>query len=660
MSSKPPIISIIMPVYNAAGSVERAINSVLNSMYAHRVELIVVDDCSTDNTAEIVQHLQSQHANIHFYQLATNSGSPSAPRNLGMEKATAAYLTFMDDDDLIDTDTLIHMTKRAIRNDYDLVKGYLYVIKNGQRQIFNRLHERPTNQQQTLSWLIAQQSTRTDFIVKKSVLVDNQITYDPSIKIGEDTIITAKIMHAAQSVAYVDKAFYTQVQDNDDILNPSSTQRCDDREINDQLTAWETSQAILSEIGVDYYKLRLHVGLRNILISIVRYSNGITAETYSRLHRFALSTKSTVSGKMNLHTRYDELYKAVLAGDYTAYLSTAKRRLLINGYDLKFILPLVPYLEQNYTVQIDEWTGHNAHDRKQSETLGKWADIIWCEWLLGNAVYFAKLKNNNQKLVVRAHGFEVEREFGHQVDLSKVDMVFAVGQYYLELFAKTFNIPQAKMRLLHNYVEESIYSTDKSADHRFNLGMVGILPSRKGFYKGLQLLNSLREKDNRFKLHIMGKAPHELSWIKNNPTEQAYFKQCDDYIARHNLQNAVIYGGYKERHELYTDIGYVLSLSHDEREDGMRPESFHLSIAEGAVAGSMGLLLDWHGADYIYPKESIYPDLSALEHEILQASRDENYFNEKANALREFVLERYRLDVFLSNTQRYMKQLWVV
>ena len=660
MPSQKPIISIVMPVYNAQSSVERAISSVMNSMYAHRVELIVVDDCSTDDTAYIVKQLQQQYASIRFYQLRSNSGSPSGPRNLGIKNATSDYLTFMDDDDIIDTDTLVHMTKRACRNNHDLLKGYLYVIKNGQRQVFNRLHEQPTGHHQTLSWLIAQQSTRTDFIVKKSVLVDNHISYDSSIKIGEDTIITAKIMAAAKSVAYINKAFYTQVQDNDDINNPSSTQRCDDREINDQLTAWETTQSILVPLGIDYYKLRLHVGLRNLLISIVRYSNGVSEQTYNRLSSFAVETKSINAGKMSLHTRYSELYQAILAGDYQAYLTTAQRRLLIAGYDLKFVLPLVSYLEKHYHVQVDEWTGHNTHDKKQSEILAKGADIIWCEWLLGNAVFFSQLKNNNQKLVIRAHRFELEREFGHQLDYSRVDMVLAVGQYYQELFAKTFNIPEQKMRLLHNYVEDHIYTTQKSSDYRFNLGMVGILPHRKGFYKGLQLLKSLREKDDRFKLHILGKAPHELSWIKNNPKEQAYFKGCDDYIAQHKLQDSVIYGGYRERHELYTDIGYILSLSHDEREDGMRPESFHLSIAEGAVTGSMGLLLDWQGVEHIYPKSSIFLNLDSLENEILKASQDAAYFDKRAQELRQFVLERYRLDVFLQAKERYMKQLWMM
>jgi glycosyltransferase involved in cell wall biosynthesis len=390
-------------------------------------------------------------------------------------------------------------------------------------------------------------------------------------------------------------------------------------------------------------------------LSIVRFSEGISKETYHRLNQFALKTESQIKKKMNLHKRYEELYKAVLSGDYQEYLKVAKRRLLIAGYDLKFVSPLVPYLSKGYAVLVDEWVDHNAHNIRQSKRCAQWADIIWCEWLLGNAVFYSSRKNKNQRLVIRAHRFEVEREFGGQVDFSKVDTVFAVSYYFFELFMNRFSIPREKMRLLPNYVEESIYTTQKSEDFRFNIGLVGILPRRKGFKKALELIIKLRESDERFKLYLMGKRPEEVSWICNNPDEADYYRSCNNFIIENQLTDAVIYKGHKERTELYRDIGYVLSLSGWED----RPESFHLAPAEGACSGSMGLILRWPGVEYIYPDDVVFDTLDEMAEQIIKASKDESYFNEKSLSLRDYVLERYRIEKFLQTLSNYLKQLFL-
>ena len=87
---KEPLISVVIPTYNRANTILQSVNSVLNQTYKN-IELIVVDDCSTDDTEKIIAGIQDSR--VKFYRLEKNSGACTA-RNLGIEKASGKYGRF--------------------------------------------------------------------------------------------------------------------------------------------------------------------------------------------------------------------------------------------------------------------------------------------------------------------------------------------------------------------------------------------------------------------------------------------------------------------------------------------------------------------------------------------------------------------------------------
>jgi len=91
-----PRVSVIIPTYNRAHLVGRAIQSVLDQTYQD-FELIVVDDGSTDNTEEIVRRFDDER--IRYIRLNENSGSPAAPTNTGIKTARGEYIAVQDSDD---------------------------------------------------------------------------------------------------------------------------------------------------------------------------------------------------------------------------------------------------------------------------------------------------------------------------------------------------------------------------------------------------------------------------------------------------------------------------------------------------------------------------------------------------------------------------------
>ncbi len=87
-------ISIVMPTFNRASTISRAINSIINQDYSN-FELLIVDDGSTDNTKEIVDSFDDKRIKYIFQK---NSGACKA-RNTGINKSSGEYIAFLDSDD---------------------------------------------------------------------------------------------------------------------------------------------------------------------------------------------------------------------------------------------------------------------------------------------------------------------------------------------------------------------------------------------------------------------------------------------------------------------------------------------------------------------------------------------------------------------------------
>lgn len=93
-----PLISVVMPSYNAEKYIHKAIYSVLNQSYTN-FELIVVDDCSIDNTLNILRELSKKHLNIKVFSNEKNLGV-SKTRNKGILEAKGEYIALIDSDDI--------------------------------------------------------------------------------------------------------------------------------------------------------------------------------------------------------------------------------------------------------------------------------------------------------------------------------------------------------------------------------------------------------------------------------------------------------------------------------------------------------------------------------------------------------------------------------
>lgn len=115
------MVTVITPCYNASLYIKDTIDSVINQTYKDW-ELIIVDDCSTDNSEGIIKSYTDHR--IRYIKTDSPSGSPAVPRNIGVQRAKGEYIAFLDSDDIWLPNKLESQLKFINNHNVDFVYSY--------------------------------------------------------------------------------------------------------------------------------------------------------------------------------------------------------------------------------------------------------------------------------------------------------------------------------------------------------------------------------------------------------------------------------------------------------------------------------------------------------------------------------------------------------
>lgn len=124
-------ISVVVPVYNAREYVERCVDSLLKQSYSD-IEILLIDNGSTDGCAEIVDHLACSNERIKAYHLEEKGVSRA--RNVGINMSTGDFIAFCDSDDFLPSNALEHMVNALICQKKDLCIGRYRELINGHEE----------------------------------------------------------------------------------------------------------------------------------------------------------------------------------------------------------------------------------------------------------------------------------------------------------------------------------------------------------------------------------------------------------------------------------------------------------------------------------------------------------------------------------------------
>jgi glycosyltransferase involved in cell wall biosynthesis len=195
-----PKVSVIIPVWNAAPYLRRCLDSVVNQTLRD-IEIICVNDGSTDNSLEILNEYAAADSRIRVVSHAQNRGE-SAARNTALSMVRGEYIGPVDNDDYVDLDFYEKLYLKAKETGADIVKGNLLQTEYDgiTKELNNNTIVRDNKINFYWGWWTA--------IYRHSFIFDNNITFPENLVIGGDTVFLIKAVVCSKSIETLDGAFY--------------------------------------------------------------------------------------------------------------------------------------------------------------------------------------------------------------------------------------------------------------------------------------------------------------------------------------------------------------------------------------------------------------------------------------------------------------------
>lgn len=212
-------ISIIMPIFNTEQYIERSFKSILNqTMNLDDIEVIMVDDCSTDNTRNIVREYEKKYPNFKAVYHDKNSGGCAIPRNSGLKVAKGKYIMFLDPDDEYATDMCETLYNKIENSDAEVVKCNHELINtkiNKSLIDYNYDKNTPEIQINCKTELPPNSVSVCNSIHTKSFLDKNNLKF-PNLKNSEDMVFSINEFFNANKIIilnnYAGYKYYTNFE----------------------------------------------------------------------------------------------------------------------------------------------------------------------------------------------------------------------------------------------------------------------------------------------------------------------------------------------------------------------------------------------------------------------------------------------------------------
>lgn len=217
-------ISIIIPVYNTEKYVEKSINSILNQSYKN-IELIIINDGSTDNSEKIIKRIIRDNKNIKYKKIK-NSGVAHA-RNEGLRIATGKYVGFVYSDDFVSEKMYETLYKTAIKEKSDIVtcaysKCYIdrtVSIYPKDKSVFGKSVIESKN------IFLNSNPYITSKLFSMKLINKYSIEFEEDLRIFEDLLFCYKLYLRANKISYVDELFYNYNCSNTSSLTNSFSEK---------------------------------------------------------------------------------------------------------------------------------------------------------------------------------------------------------------------------------------------------------------------------------------------------------------------------------------------------------------------------------------------------------------------------------------------------
>lgn len=313
-------LSIIIPTFNLENNINTAFDSVKSQTIGfENIELIFVDDNSTDNTFEILTEYSNNYDNVNVFKTDENSGFAGKPRNIGLEKSTTEYVLFLDGDDQLLVDSCEVLLKNISTDNSDVTIGshinrydndileHTPALPLGRKEVFET-----TNDINLLNITPAISAK----LFKKELIVENNIKFIEGIP-GEDLVFFVETILNSNKISVLNNQYiyYRNIDVN------SVSFKVNEKYLYGLIKAYTLISKSLDKFNIDYNMQEIifkkHLNFFTSQVLRAQHSNNIDSTT---LHQILNSENyDNLSHrpifKNNLY--FNSYYKSMKNGDYT-------------------------------------------------------------------------------------------------------------------------------------------------------------------------------------------------------------------------------------------------------------------------------------------------------------------------------------------------------
>jgi|GEM_PF-511300 len=214
------LITVAIAVYNTKPYLNRCIDSILAQTYLN-VEVIIVDDGSTDGSAQSCDNYSASHTNVHV--IHKENGGLSTARNAGIEQATGKYICFLDSDDYLEPDYLSVLHRNIVKEDADIsVCGYYKDKLNKTIVAQNAGTYKVMDYEQAMYAMFCDTSFGAcawNRLNRMSIINDNNLRYDPELLVSQDNVWGCEYYSHCKKIVYDPTPLYHYVSNESSVCH---------------------------------------------------------------------------------------------------------------------------------------------------------------------------------------------------------------------------------------------------------------------------------------------------------------------------------------------------------------------------------------------------------------------------------------------------------
>jgi len=246
-------VSILVPIYGVENYIEKCANTLFSQTFTD-IEYIFVDDCTTDNSIfklnKVISFYPERATSIKIIKHDQNRGVAAA-RQTAIDAATSDYILFVDSDDYIEINMVELLYSKAIETSADIVFcPFFYEYQERKTKIYKDIYS--TDKVELINICFKGQPAFWNKMIRRQILVENEIKIIPGINYGEDLSVVPQIIYYSTIFSLIQQPLYHYVQYNKD----SYTSKFTEKSLKDTLEVIQILQNFF-ENKPDYQKYKI-------------------------------------------------------------------------------------------------------------------------------------------------------------------------------------------------------------------------------------------------------------------------------------------------------------------------------------------------------------------------------------------------------------------